>query len=126
MVVYYAHHQYIYFSRREQLELNLIKSYFTNPEIINPALFDFNNSSAKLTEVEIMDYCFNQVLSSDILVFGSIDGFVGKGVHDEVLTALTNNIPVYEITKTEIIPFTGIFDLLNRDSNRIYAQVIRQ
>lgn len=125
MTIYYAHHQYIYFSRREQFELDLINKHFNNPKIINPALFDFNNSKTKLTEIEIMDFCFEKVKYSNVITFGSIDGFVGRGVHDEVLTALANNIPVYEIAKTEIIPFTGTFDLLNRGSNRIYAQVMR-
>jgi hypothetical protein len=125
MKIYYAHHQYIYFSRRESLEISMIQQMFPDAEIDNPAIYKFNNEPTQLTTPEIMEICYDHVRRSDAVAFGSIDGFVGKGVHDEVTLAKERGIPVYEITKDAIVPFEGKrFDLLNRGSNRVYAQVV--
>jgi hypothetical protein len=40
MLIYYAHHQYIYFSRRETFEMSMILELFPGAEIDNPAWLD--------------------------------------------------------------------------------------
>lgn len=80
--IYYAHHQWKYGTQVEQYELDLIRGYFPNATIFNPSV-DLTHTKADGEEA-IMEECLETVRNSDILVFSSLDGTVGKGVYQEV------------------------------------------
>lgn len=97
--IYYAHHQWKYGTKIEDYELDLIKEYFPNAVIFNPAV-DLNIDGK--TEDEIMCICLDQVKISDMVIFSSIDGLVGIGVFKEVTKAKALGIPIYYIAKDEL------------------------
>ena len=97
--IYYAHHQWKYGTKIEEYELDLIKAYFPNAVIFNPAV-DLNIDGK--TEDEIMCICLDQVKISDMVIFSSIDGLVGIGVFKEVTHAKDLGMPVYYIAKDEL------------------------
>ena len=97
--IYYAHHQWKYGTKIEEYELDLIKAYFPNAVIFNPAV-DLNIDGK--TEDEIMCICLDQVKISDMVIFSSIDGLVGIGVFKEVTHAKDLGMPVYYIYKDEL------------------------
>lgn len=83
--IYYAHHRYKYGTKVEEYELNLIKKYHPDADIFNPATdLDIHDG---ITEEEAMEQCIKQVKASDIVVFSSMDGMIGKGVFEELEAA---------------------------------------
>lgn len=83
--IYYAHHRYKYGTKVEKYELNLIKKYHPDADIFNPATdLDIYDG---ITEEEAMEQCIKQVKASDIVVFSSMDGMIGKGVFEELEAA---------------------------------------
>lgn len=83
--IYYAHHRYKYGTKVEEYELNLIKKYHPDADIFNPATdLDIYDG---ITEEEAMKQCIKQVKASDIVVFSSMDGMIGKGVFEELEAA---------------------------------------
>lgn len=82
LTIYYAHHQWKYGTRTEDYELKLIRRYFPNADIFNPAtdLVSIKEDG----EAIIMDECLKTIEDCDILVFSSLDGTVGSGVYQEV------------------------------------------
>ena len=97
--IYYAHHQWKYGTKIEEYELDLIKAYFPNAVIFNPAV-DLNVDGKN--EDEIMCICLDQVKISDMVIFSSTDGLVGIGVFKEVTKAKDLGIPIYYIAKDEL------------------------
>ena len=94
--IYYAHHQWKYGTQIEAYELDLIREYFPNAKIFNPAT-DLKSLSPKLDENSIMKECLETVRNSDILIFSSVNGTVGTGVYHEVLEAEANKKFVFYI-----------------------------
>lgn len=86
--IYYAHHQYKYNTKVEEYELDLIRRYFPSAKICNPS--EYLNTEGK-TEGEIMQDCYDAIDHSDILVFSSMDGVIGKGVWQEISYASNYN-----------------------------------
>jgi len=84
--IYYAHHQWKYGTKTEEYELNLIKRFFPHAKIFNPAT-DFGNSFKDLDEESIMKKCIDAMNKSDIVIFSSMDGAIGAGCYEEVMTA---------------------------------------
>lgn len=83
--IYYAHHRYKYGTKVEEYELNLIKKCYPDADIFNPATdLDIYDG---ITEEEAMEQCIKQVKVSDIVVFSSMDGMIGKGVYEELEAA---------------------------------------
>lgn len=83
--IYYAHHQWKYGTPIEEYEQALIRKYFPNATIINPAT-DLKQKDCN-DETKIMAECLGLVIDSDIIVFSSMDGLLGAGVYAEVQTA---------------------------------------
>lgn len=85
--LYYAHSKLIYNTELENEQLKLIKKQFPKYEIINPndEIFVINGFKAFLNMVE----------GCNIVVFTSMDNFVGKGVFTEVEHALRCGISVF-------------------------------
>ena len=120
--VYYAHHIYKYGTQVEEYELNLIQQYYLDAEIINPA----TTVAQQMDETEIMKSCFDLVRESDVLVFSSMDGVIGKGVYDEIALAHEVGIPVYYLHYHAIRlvkNFKAIKPMGNPTSNLTYACV---
>lgn len=121
MRIYYAHHQWKYNTAIEKYELNLIRSVFgKDADIVNPAQFPFLWNE---TEEEIMRKCLDEVILSDILVFSSVDGVIGKGVHTEIITAFDFGRDVYYIDQNSITNNFEINTIKNSTTDRVYATV---
>lgn len=82
MNIYYAHHQWKYGTKTEDYELKLIRRYFPNADIFNPATDLVSTKDDG--EAIIMDECLKTIKDCDILVFSSLDGTIGSGVYQEV------------------------------------------
>jgi hypothetical protein len=120
--VYYAHHQWKYGTKIEEYELDLIKKAFPEAEIINP-----NGAIDQVMTVEqIMNECFRYVLDSDVVVFSSVSGVVGKGVFDEVNVGKETGKSLYYIYANRLVRSVGDFEIIqNSETRRIYAIVRR-
>lgn len=93
--IYYAHHQWKYGTQIEQYELDLIKRYFPDSVVFNPATELLTDPA--LGEEAIMKECLDRVRDSDIIIFSSMDGVVGTGVYHELEEARKNGKFVYYI-----------------------------
>ena len=121
MRIYYAHHQWKYGTAIEKYELDLIKSTFgKDADIINPARFPFLFNE---TEEDMMRKCLDEVILSDILVFSSMDGVIGKGVYTEIETAADFGRGVYYIDQNSITKGFEITTIKNSTTDRVYATV---
>jgi hypothetical protein len=119
MKIYYAHHMYKYNTLIEKYEIELIQKYLSEYEIINP-----NGSiNPQKSEHEIMNDCFNIIDNSSALVFSSMDGVVGKGVHDEVNHAIETKKDIYYISDNKLVKIDSIKWNVINESHRIYATI---
>lgn len=120
MKIYYAHHLWKYNTKIEEYELEVIKRYFPNAEIINP------NGYIKQGREEsiIMKDCLEIIENCNILIFSSVNGVVGRGVVDEFNKASKLGLPIYYIMDNILYdarPYS--FKLTNSGNNRLYAIV---
>lgn len=95
--IYYAHHQWKYGSQVEEYELDLIRRYFPNAKIFNPAV-DLASTKEDGEDI-IMKECLSTVENSDILVFSSVNETVGIGVYQEVMHAKNCDKIIFYICK---------------------------
>lgn len=122
--IYYAHHQYKYKykSIKEAYELGMIRRYFPHAKIFNPSTDLKSNLLGD--ETIIMRECLETVRASDILIFSSIDGFVGTGVYHEVEEAQRANKIVFYIFHDQLY---SDFIILERpksqQTDRLYGTV---
>lgn len=118
--IYYAHHQWKYDTKIEEYEMNLINAYFPKSCIFNPS----SDLTIKgRTEKDIMKECLKRVRQSDIIVFSSVDGCVGKGVYQEVKEAYKNYKPVFYIYKDMLYTNAIVSKNDNSINDRIYGLV---
>ena len=89
----YAHHRWKYSTQIEAYELDLIRRYFPTSTIFNPSEhLDVEGRS----EEDIMKECLDHVRDSDIVIFSSMDGVIGKGVYEELQEAyITDKLVLY-------------------------------
>lgn len=118
--IYYAHHQWKYGTQVEQYELDLIKRYFPNGTICNPATDLI--TPKEYGEETIMAECLALVRQSDILVFSSMDGVIGTGVYHEVEAALNGGKLVLYIFQDRLHSNFKILKHIN-STDRLYANV---
>ena len=118
--IYYAHHQWKYGTKIEDYEMDIIKAYFPNAWIFNPSE---GLSTEGRTEEDIMKECLERVRRSDIVVFSSVDGVVGKGVYQEVKEAHINYKPVFYIHRDRLYTNVVISKNINSISDRTYGLV---
>lgn len=118
--IYYAHHQWKYGTQVEQYELDLIKRYFPNGMICNPATDLI--APKEYGEEAIMAECLALVHQSDILVFSSMDGVVGTGVYHEVEAAQRAGKLVLYIFQDRLHSGFEISKRFN-STDRLYANV---
>lgn len=120
--IYYAHHQWKYNTKEEAYELDLIRRYFPNANIFNPAT-DLTTIESGDEEM-IMEECLDVVKSSDILVFSSLDGCVGIGVFREVREALRKGKLVFYISHDKITTDFEVCERTESDrTDRLYGFV---
>lgn len=126
--IYYAHHQWKYDTSTETYELNLIKRYFPNAVIFNPATdlcsVHRGYESTESKEEAIMEECLESVRNSDILIFSSLDGCIGTGVYHEVEEARKIGkliFYIYQDALTTTFNITERYDLNKTD--RMFAFV---
>ena len=119
--IYYAHHQWKYNTTVEMYEVSLIRRYFPNATLFNPSI-DLKTDSTD--EAVIMKECLETVRNSDILVYSSLDGCVGKGVYLEVAEAKNNGKLVLYIYQDSLVTNFEITKRLDKDrSDRLYGTV---
>lgn len=120
MKIYYAHHLWKYNTDIEKYELDIIKRYFPNAEIINPN----EHIEQGREESIIMKDCLGVIESCNILIFSSINGVVGRGVVDEFNKASKLELPIYYIMDNILYDARQYsFKLTNSGNNRLYAIV---
>lgn len=108
---------YKYNTQIERYELELIKKYFPDSEIINPNGY-INQDN---TDENIMKDCLDIISKCDCLVFSSMNNIVGLGVYREINKALLHNLPIYYITENQVIEAVNIDWNIIDHSNRAYA-----
>lgn len=120
--IYYAHHQWKYGTKIEEYEIKLIKKYFPDYHICNPAT-DLITDPA-LGEKTIMEECLNRVRDCDILIFSSMDGVIGTGVFHEVEEARREGKFIYYIFHNRFYSCFNIVEFDNdKKTDRLYAMV---
>lgn len=112
MKIYYAHSMWKYGTKIEDYELRVIREYFPNATIINPAT-DIDQSGE---EEDVMQRCLEAVRSADLVVFSSVDGTIGNGVFIEINYAEDTRKPVLYLQHEELVPATR-FQLCIRDAS---------
>lgn len=118
--VYYAHHQWKYGTKIEEFEIEMIRKAFPKMDIFNPAT-DLKTDG--LSEEEIMKQCLEEVDASDLVVFTTMDGYIGKGVLEEIRHAKSNKKVVLWFTGGEFRTDFDIDVILLPISDRLYATV---
>ena len=120
MKIFYSHHLYKYGTKIEEMEIRLIKKKFPDADIFNPSVDIAQNRP----EEEIMKECLANVISSDILVFSSVSGLVGKGCFNEIAAARIAGVPVYMISGYDIIETEALrHEYTGSGNDREYAVV---
>ena len=120
--IYYAHHQWKYGTQIERYEIDLIKRYFPDSVVFNPAT-ELTTDPA-LGEEAIMEECLERVRNSDIVIFSSMDGVVGTGVYHEVQEARKNGKFVYYIFNNRLFETFYIRKFNDIQTDRVYAAVL--
>ena len=122
--IYYAHHQWKYGTKIEEYEIDFIRKCFPMANIFNPAT-DLQCVKCGLPdESEIMDECLRTVENSDIFVFSSMDGVIGKGVYREVKKAKETGKIIFYIFNNILIHGSYVEIKKNKaDNDRLFAMV---
>ena len=118
--IYYAHHQWKYGTKVEEFEIEMIRKAFPKMDIFNPAT-DLKTDG--LSEEEIMKQCLKEVDTSDFVVFTTMDGYIGKGVLEEIRHAQSNGKVVLWFIAGNFRTDFGIDVILIPISDRLYATV---
>jgi len=85
--IYYAHSKRIYWSKREEKEIAVIQDKYPKAEIVNP-------SGIFRREMDWQLFMANEFPRMDLVVFSDFKGYIGKGVFEEINTAIGLEIPV--------------------------------
>lgn len=118
--VYYAHHQWKYGTKIEEFEIEMIRKAFPKMDIFNPAT-DLKTDG--LSEEEIMRQCLKEVDASDLVVFTTMDCYIGKGVLEEIRHAQSNGKVVLWFAGGEFRTDFEIDVIRIPISDRLYATV---
>lgn len=120
--IYYAHHQCKYGTQIEQYEIDLIKRYFPESVVFNPATELMTDPV--LGEEAIIEECLERVRNSDIVVFSSMDGVVSTGVYHKLEEARKNGKFVYYIFRNGLHSVFNVSMLEDAQrTDRVYATV---
>ena len=107
--IYYAHSLKIYNTKREKKELRFLEKKFNN--IFNP------KTELKWDTLTKMEPYLKEVQNSNLIVASEYKKYIGRGVFDEIKTALENQIPTFclkrrlfkfKLVKIKNIKYIGI------------------
>ena len=118
--IYYAHHQWKYYTEIEDYELELIKKYFPHAKIFNPSTDLLSRDCGD--EDKIMEECLKTVRNSDIVVFSAMDGMIGKGVYQEISMAKICNKLILVLSQNKLTTEFYIDETPQFNSDRLYAR----
>lgn len=126
-MIYYAHSMKKYDTAAEKEEEQKIYAHFdSDRDFYDDVVYNPNNGDVAKA-VSPMDYCLEIIKTADILCFSTCNGYyVGKGVYREVEQARRLNIPVYLITETGLVKFTGAVNVIDRNWHTHYAKVCKR
>lgn len=118
--VYYAHHQWKYRTKVEEFEIEMIRTSFPKMSIFNPAT-DLKTDG--LSKDEISRQHLKEIDDSDLVVFTTLDGYIGKDMLSEIRHA--------QLCKKVVLWFVGgefrtdfEIDVISAPiSDRLYATV---
>lgn len=119
--IYYAHHQWKYGTKIEEYELNLIRNYYPDALIFNPAT-DLKETDS-LDEDTIMNECLDKVRESDIVIFSAMDGMIGVGVYNEIMAAKEASKLVFCLVSNKLYSIFSICESPECGSDRLYARI---
>ncbi len=97
--IYYAHPMITYHTQKEAKTIQRIRENFKNIVLVNPRNFKFSDMESYLRVVK----------KCDVVVFEKLNGLVTAGVGSEVITALENEIPVFEISASGTLQRVEVF-----------------
>lgn len=114
---YYAHSKRIYNTKREKAEEKFLKKKF---EVVNPNT-DIGELNSMLPYLKMVDDCVGVVCSE-------VDGFIGKGVYEEVKRAVETGKPTMLLKKSflsyKLIPIKSIPKIYDENDWKIrYAKL---
>lgn len=118
--LYYAHSMLIYNTKREKKELRFLRKNFSS--VCNPKTDITWDNTIK------MEAYFKVVKNSDIVVVSEYKNHIGKGVYDEIKTAINSNILVLclrkKLFKCRLQQVKGV-ELVNEQDWKItYGKII--
>ena len=120
MKIFYSHHLYKYGTKIEEMEIRMIKEQFPDAEIFNPA----TDIDQNMPTENIMQECVKQVNSSDVVVFSTLSGLIGKGCFTEISEAFRAGIPLFVISGNSVVKVDNFsYHLTKSGNNREYAVV---
>jgi hypothetical protein len=108
-MVYYVHSLRKYDTIEEQEEIQLMEKKFE-------AIYNPNNSHIKRLRGEAaMKECYRVIRHEQVdgLVFSTYKGHIGRGVYEEIYTAIRANKCVYYLHDGVIEPFTGKLQIVD-------------
>ena len=107
MRIFYSHHCWKYNTPMEEFEMELIRdgTPVDDVVVVNPRV----SLPQGAPESVILEAAYELIKSCDALVFSTVSGVIGHGVFNEVLCALNNKKPVYEIIGTEIYEIASTY-----------------
>ena len=118
--IYYAHSMYIYNTRREKKELEFLRNEFQS--VCNP------NKDITWDNNTKMEPYFEAVKNSDIVVASEYKKHIGKGVFDEIMTAINNNITVLclrrKLFKYQLYKIANVEIVNDQDWKKKYGKII--
>lgn len=121
--IYYAHSMRIYNSEREKEELRFLRSIFR--KVICPN-HDMKNLPSPTNDTEAMLPYLKKVDKCDGVVCSEFNGYIGKGVYEEIKRAMPNfSIPLCLREESEKYKFFIIeeLDLVGDDNWTAYARL---
>lgn len=92
MKIYYAHPKKSYGSIKEKMDIALIQKKYPGAEIINPGDGMFT------LEEDWMRFMNHKFKDMNLVIFTTYHGFIGKGIHYEIMQARAHKIPIVFLT----------------------------
>ena len=118
--VYYAHSKLIYNTKREKKELEFLRKKFSS--VFNPNIKISWDNNTK------MEPYFKAVKNSDIVVASEYKKHIGKGVFDEITTAINNNITVLclrrKLFKYQLYKIANVEIVNDQDWKKKYGKIV--
>lgn len=112
-LIYYARAVRSRRTVKEAVELEAIRLRFPRGVILNEIGLaqDFRSAAATLAQLD----------RADIIIFSTDEEYVGRGVYAEVMRGARENKPVFLVQDGRVVPWSGSFQVLDREWTAGYA-----